>query len=339
MSYVGVPPFGQTVQTVTEKIATAGQTTFSPDGGYLPGYVDVLINGTELASSDYTATNGTTIILNTACAAGEEFKAKARWPVSMVDTYRKGETDTLLAGKLATTAGAVGTTNLAANAVTYAKMQQVSAGKVLGRNTSGAGDVQELPIAVDANGNVFINTNSATYGERFSVYSNNTQNAIAANLGASASGCTALLATSQAGVTGSDLIGGWHANVNQFRVNTAGVMMFNSGFGSSATAYGCRAWLNFNGQGTVAILGSGNISSLTRVATGCFDIGMSSAMPDSNYSIGGSVQNGSFGIAMMMGLENYDYGRVKTTTSLRIYTRHDGYIRVDSPDVSVNIFR
>jgi hypothetical protein len=38
---------------------------------------------------------------------------------------------------------------------------------------------------------------------------------------------------------------------------------FNSGYGSVATAYGCRAWVNFNGTGTVAIRASGNVSSIT----------------------------------------------------------------------------
>ena len=85
MSYIGVPPFGQTVRTTTELTATAGQTTFSPSGGYLPGYIDVLINGVEVQSTDYTAINGTTVVLNVACAAGDEFKSKAYWPVSLID--------------------------------------------------------------------------------------------------------------------------------------------------------------------------------------------------------------------------------------------------------------
>ncbi len=45
-------------------------------------------------------------------------------------------------------------------------------------------------------------------------------------------------------------------------------IQFNSGYGSVATAYGCRAWVNFNGTGTVAIRGSGNVSSITDNGTG-----------------------------------------------------------------------
>jgi hypothetical protein len=47
------------------------------------------------------------------------------------------------------------------------------------------------------------------------------------------------------------------------RIATNGDFSFNSGYGSVATAYGCRAWVNFNGQGTVAIRGSGNVTSIT----------------------------------------------------------------------------
>jgi hypothetical protein len=85
MSYIGIPPFGQTVRTTTELTASASQTTFTPSGGYLPGYIDITINGVELQSSDFTAVNGTTVVLAVACAAGDEFKSKAYWPVTLVD--------------------------------------------------------------------------------------------------------------------------------------------------------------------------------------------------------------------------------------------------------------
>ena len=52
-------------RTIQTFIATANQTTFTVTGGYVPGLVDVYINGIKLATSDYTATNGTTIVLGT----------------------------------------------------------------------------------------------------------------------------------------------------------------------------------------------------------------------------------------------------------------------------------
>ena len=44
-------------------------------------------------------------------------------------------------------------------------------------------------------------------------------------------------------------------------IDTAGNLKFDSGYGSVATAYGCRAWVNFDGTGTVAIRDSGNVSN------------------------------------------------------------------------------
>jgi hypothetical protein len=61
---------------------------------------------------------------------------------------------------------------------------------------------------------------------------------------------------------------------------------FNSGYGSAATAYGCRAWVNFNGSGTIAIRASGNVSSITDLGgTGAYTVNFSNAMPDANYAV------------------------------------------------------
>jgi hypothetical protein len=67
-------------------------------------------------------------------------------------------------------------------------------------------------------------------------------------------------------------------------VTASGDMKFNSGYGSAATAYGCRAWVNFNGTGTVAIRESGNVSSITDVGTGNYTVNFAVNMPDVNYS-------------------------------------------------------
>ena len=64
----------------------------------------------------------------------------------------------------------------------------------------------------------------------------------------------------------------------------SGDLSFNSGYGSAAVAYGCRAWVNFNGTSTVAIRASGNVSSITDNGTGDYTINFSTAMPDVNYS-------------------------------------------------------
>ena len=64
----------------------------------------------------------------------------------------------------------------------------------------------------------------------------------------------------------------------------SGDFKMNSGFGSIATAYGCRAWVNFNGTGTVAIRESGNVTSITDNGTGNYTVNFTTAMPDANYA-------------------------------------------------------
>jgi hypothetical protein len=97
--------------------------------------------------------------------------------------------------------------------------------------------------------------------------------------------------------------------------DSSGNFKFNSGYGSVATAYGCRAWVNFNGQGTVAIRASGNVSSITDSGTGDYTVNLVTAMPDANYSVQ-SLADGS-GIAIQAATSNTD-GR--TTSNYRIYT-------------------
>jgi len=54
----------------------------------------------------------------------------------------------------------------------------------------------------------------------------------------------------------------------------------------SAPSYSARAWVNFNGTGTVAIRGSANVSSITDNGTGDYDVNLTTAMSDTNGSIG-----------------------------------------------------
>ena len=51
----------------------------------------------------------------------------------------------------------------------------------------------------------------------------------------------------------------------------------------TAPLYMCRAWVNFNGTGTVAIRGSGNVSSITDNGTGDYTVNFTTAMSDINY--------------------------------------------------------
>jgi hypothetical protein len=75
--YLGIPatsvvsPGNTAFFSSTSFTATAGQTTFTPSGTYQVGFLNVIRNGSQLAPADYTATNGTTVVLNNACVAGD----------------------------------------------------------------------------------------------------------------------------------------------------------------------------------------------------------------------------------------------------------------------------
>jgi hypothetical protein len=54
--------------------------------------------------------------------------------------------------------------------------------------------------------------------------------------------------------------------------------------------FGCRAWVNFNGTGTVAIRASGNVSSITDNGVGDYTVNFTTALADANYAIVGTVR-------------------------------------------------
>jgi hypothetical protein len=59
------------------------------------------------------------------------------------------------------------------------------------------------------------------------------------------------------------------------------VVMQDSGSNTNT----CRAWVNFNGTGTVAIRASFNVTSITDNGTGDYTVNFTVAMPDANYCV------------------------------------------------------
>ena len=90
---------------------------------------------------------------------------------------------------------------------------------------------------------------------------------------------------------GADRIGFAEGGVQVGEFDASGNFLMNSGYGSAAVAYGCRAWVNFNGTGTVAIRASGNVSSITDNGTGNYTVNFTTAMPDANFAVVGACNN------------------------------------------------
>jgi hypothetical protein len=104
----------------------------------------------------------------------------------------------------------------------------------------------------------------------------------------------------------------------------------------SAPLYMCRAWVNFNGTGTVAIRASGNVTSITDNGTGDYTVNFTTAMADANYSVGSCVavdfsNTGSRVVNLA--------GATPTTTACRISTHLPGTGSQDCLYVAIQVFR
>jgi hypothetical protein len=110
------------------------------------------------------------------------------------------------------------------------------------------------------------------------------------------------------------------AGTNGVIIDTSQNLQFNSGYGSVATAYGCRAWATFVGS-SGAISGSGNCSSITRNGAGDYTFNFSTALTDANYAIIGTCKptsaqtNTSYGRSLVV-----YYNTTPSTSSFRFLT-------------------
>lgn len=88
---------GSTVAGIMEQIdpivATNGQTSFTIPGGYDIGFLIVVVNGAVLPPADYTATNGTTVVLDEALTAGDEVSGVKFGAVTLTTVYNKTQSD------------------------------------------------------------------------------------------------------------------------------------------------------------------------------------------------------------------------------------------------------
>lgn len=95
---------------------------------------------------------------------------------------------------------------------------------------------------------------------------------------------------------------------------------FNQWLNSDGTEnYKCRAWVNFNGTGTVAIRASGNVSSITDNGIGSYTVNLATAMPDTNYSAQGNLA-GATTAWSGTSIVSSDNSRAKTTSAISIIT-------------------
>lgn len=131
------------------------------------------------------------------------------------------------------------------------------------------------------------------------------------------------------------------ASTGAVNVDASNNLQFNSGYGSTATVYGCRAWVNFNGSGTVAIRDSGNVSSITDGGVGRYTVNFTTAMPDINYCALASTKYSGVGTAQQTRIgNNATYSNDFSTTSVKVDTvEGDASVFLDGIYVGVSVFR
>ena len=115
-------------------------------------------------------------------------------------------------------------------------------------------------------------------------------------------------------------------------VSASQIVSYTNNLGTVAgyPAYQCRAWVNFDGTGTVAIRASGNVSSITDNGTGDYTINFTTAMPDANYSAATQILQNAARIFTVNGL---------SASSLNIICRQLTENPADNAYISATVFR
>jgi hypothetical protein len=103
-----------------------------------------------------------------------------------------------------------------------------------------------------------------------------------------------------------------------------------------------KAWVNFNGTGTVAINASYNVSSITDNGTGDYTVNFTNALADANYCVTTTAmvvsdQGSSYQFGLRTTTNTSTAPTTKTTTAVRLLSRRES--DVDLQNCNVAIFR
>jgi len=131
---------------------------------------------------------------------------------------------------------------------------------------------------------------------------------------------------------------GFGAGLERARIASNGQMSTTTGTGSVMAAYDARAWVNFNGTGTVAIRASGNVSSITDNGTGDYTVNFTNAMPDANYGVASCLASDTNAAALIAGTAGGG-ATTKTTSAVRVTSRHSNAALTDYAEINYAIFR
>ena len=342
MSFIGNTPTTQLFTSSSQQFSGDGSTTsFTLDRGvYSVNDIEVLVNNVQQDPFSAYTVSATTLTFTGAPSLGSgnitviyrSYVTTSIVPVDSSVTTAKMASNITLTGNT-TTSNLIVTGNVTGN-LTVTGNTTTSNLTVTGNTTTGnltaTGNVTvSTSVAVTRNvstSNIIV-SNLTTTSNLLVTGNTTTGNLTATGVATFSTGSAALPSITTAGdpdtgiyFPSANTIGFTRGGieVGRFDSNSANAnFQFNSGYGSVATAYGCRAWVNFNGGSTVAIRASGNVSSITDNGTGDYTVNFTTALSDANYALdvctGADTTNGS------VGYQNSLTG--PTTAACRIATR------------------
>ena len=130
--------------------------------------------------------------------------------------------------------------------------------------------------------------------------------------------------------------------VTRGRFDANNNFQFNSGFGSVATAYGCRAWANWSGTGSV-IRASGNVTSISSAGSGQYTVNFTNPMPDANYAVAGTANSTAYAATssyLVVALGVWSGSNFVSTTSCRVISgNNDAESFLNATWITASFFR
>jgi len=329
--------------------ATAGQSVLNVV--YPVGFVDVYVNGLKLGDDNYTATTGTSIELTSALNAGDYVEVQSFGTFELANAYTKGDTNVLLDTKAdkTTTVSKVASTVILDNEVDLTATQTLTDAKLAftnGRASNGGYNVEtatytgSVDFSTCPDGIHYVALEQGTNTPKF--YTNLPVFDAVTGVMNDNDGITPLTTpisfldtkpyqiTSGVPVTREVSYPSIPKNIMEelysSELSTDKLMM------NGMEAFACRAWVNFNGTGTVAIRASGNVSSITDNGVGLYTVNFTTAMPDAEYSVSGIVGNGSGGGSTVYSVKTRD--DIRSASSVPIATSYINPTTLDYLDLN-----
>lgn len=360
------------ILTVYKYTATAGQTTFSGNDDnavslvYTAGSVIITLNGAVLEIPvDVAASTGTSVVLANAAVAGDELNIYAFATFNVANTYTQAQADALFPTKTGT--GASGSWNINAATVTdgvYTTGNQTITGEkafsdkiavgttVISTRVAALSAAQSTPSStVGGTGDTFFTSNNAP------LVLNDTSNTAGSGgvllFGSFGGQVVAGIKSSHTDAAGN---GRGLFYIMTRRTTTDSALQAVAEYGSNGfmrtvsvgtnllPSFSCRAWVNFNGTGTIAIRASGNVSSITDNGTGNYRVNFNDVLPDANYSVvaGAAKQDGSNDGNIKAQVNGYNNGasNANSTTGTTVMVGPTTIAALtDSGVVTVAVFR